>query len=662
VILNELVLHNFGVYRGRHTLELAPPSQRKPVVLFGGLNGGGKTTLLDALQLSLFGKRARCSTRGDLAYPDFLRNSTHRKVDPADGAAVELSFSHVAEGESHEYRVHRSWTTTGSGTRERVEVQRDGTHDPVLTDTWDDQVEAFLPQELSHLFFFDGEKIKALAEPARSAELLRAAVHSLLGVDLVDRLTADLVTVERRTKGDLGSDADRAEIAKLEQDIREIEARRADLVQLRGATQNDFDRRSAHLAALEQRLRGEGGDIFESRAALEAQRDEISGELAEIESELREIAAGELPLLLVRDQLNEILADGEIEDTARRAEVLGALLADRDGQLLDRARRAGAARDVLDAMTRWLDSDREHRATSKASPRYLAMSPEQLAALRVLVDAGLPDAGAGARRKLDRGDTLHGRIVQLDRKLAMAPDRDAIAHLLEARGAAKAELDAARSRAAELDAQLASIANEENGARVRLARLLEKRVAGDFERGDVQRMMRAASDVRDAMVGFKRAVVLKHVQRIEMLVLESFRALMRKSTLVQTLSIRPDTFELELRDRDGQQIPAKRLSAGERQLLAVSVLWGLGKASGRSLPAVIDTPLGRLDSVHRRHLVERYFPKASHQVLLLSTDEEINESQLERLRPYIGRSYRLDYDESKDATDVTEGYFWQVNR
>jgi DNA sulfur modification protein DndD len=100
-----------------------------------------------------------------------------------------------------------------------------------------------------------------------------------------------------------------------------------------------------------------------------------------------------------------------------------------------------------------------------------------------------------------------------------------------------------------------------------------------------------------------------------------------------------------------------RLSAGERQLLAVSLLWGLAKASRRPLPAIIDTPLGRLDSSHRRHLVERYFPHASHQVLLLSTDEEIGGEYLDAIRPSVGHSYLLEFNEAERSSTVKPGYF-----
>ncbi|MDJ0725148.1 MAG: hypothetical protein QNJ38_08565 [Prochloraceae cyanobacterium] len=107
-------------------------------------------------------------------------------------------------------------------------------------------------------------------------------------------------------------------------------------------------------------------------------------------------------------------------------------------------------------------------------------------------------------------------------------------------------------------------------------------------------------------------------------------------------------------------MPKHRLSAGEKQLLAISFLWGLARVSGRNLPIAIDTPLGRLDSSHRNNLVERYFPSASHQVILLSTDTEIGEQEVNMLRKQeaIASEYLLKYDNFKRQTKIEKGYFW----
>jgi DNA sulfur modification protein DndD len=144
---------------------------------------------------------------------------------------------------------------------------------------------------------------------------------------------------------------------------------------------------------------------------------------------------------------------------------------------------------------------------------------------------------------------------------------------------------------------------------------------------------------------------------MEVLMLDAFRTLLRKSDLIHGLTIDPETFVVTLTGRNNQILPFDRLSAGERQLLATALLWGLARASGRPVPTVIDTPLGRLDSSHRRHLVERYFPMASHQVLLLSTDEEIVGASHRSLAPFVARHYLLAHDEALGHTHIEPGYF-----
>jgi DNA sulfur modification protein DndD len=144
------------------------------------------------------------------------------------------------------------------------------------------------------------------------------------------------------------------------------------------------------------------------------------------------------------------------------------------------------------------------------------------------------------------------------------------------------------------------------------------------------------------------------------LITESFRFLLRKKTLVHRVEIEPESFAISLFDNAGLSVSKERLSEGEKQIFAVSVLWGLSRASARPLPAIIDTPMARLDAEHRNQLVDRYFPHASHQVIVLSTDTEIERQYFENLQPHIARAYHLNYDEAGKRTIAEEGYFWGV--
>jgi len=135
--------------------------------------------------------------------------------------------------------------------------------------------------------------------------------------------------------------------------------------------------------------------------------------------------------------------------------------------------------------------------------------------------------------------------------------------------------------------------------------------------------------------------------------------LLHKQQLFERVVIDPENFSINLIDQAGTVLPKDRLSEGEKQIFAISVLWGLSQASARPLPAIIDTPMGRLNSEHRNQLVERYFPHASHQVIILSTDTEIEEHYFEQLKPSVPRAYHLNYDEAGRMTIVEEGYFWK---
>jgi DNA sulfur modification protein DndD len=267
----------------------------------------------------------------------------------------------------------------------------------------------------------------------------------------------------------------------------------------------------------------------------------------------------------------------------------------------------------------------------------------------------------GVREKIHellhrRGELSHA-LVSVERKLSTVPEEDAIAPFEREREDLTAKREGLEQAQLRLKEDRARLEHELSRKEATLQRLREEATRRELEREDLARMSAHARIAQDTLHIFRDRVVAQHLVRIQESVEESFRHLLRKQTLVAGLRIDPKSYELELRDADENIVAPARLSAGERQLLAVSLLWGLAKAARRALPAVIDTPLGRLDSTHRRHLVERYFPAASHQVLLLSTDEEIRGEYLDALRPAVGRSYLVQYDEVARSSTITSGYF-----
>jgi DNA sulfur modification protein DndD len=169
--------------------------------------------------------------------------------------------------------------------------------------------------------------------------------------------------------------------------------------------------------------------------------------------------------------------------------------------------------------------------------------------------------------------------------------------------------------------------------------------------------MERAAKIQDALNEYKQVLIGKKIEDLQTAVSEYFNLLSRKKKLHRRIAIHPVTFAVTILDNQGRTIRKQELSAGEKQIYAVSMLWALAKVSGRPLPMIIDTPLARLDRDHRALLSEHYFPKASHQMLILSTDTEIDEQHFSLLRPAVARSYELAFLPEHNRTEIRDGYF-----
>ncbi|MFF3623948.1 DNA sulfur modification protein DndD [Streptomyces sp. NPDC002467] len=669
MLLRKITLEEFGAYRGRQSLDLTP-KKNKPIILIGGLNGCGKTTLLDAIQLALYGNRARCSGRGTKAYETYLRESINRKADPSRGSAITLEFTVMAGGHEHYYRVVRSWHIGGKTLKEFLNVYVDETYgqrvkaqpsavpeskfNRLLSEGWADHVESLLPLEIASLAFFDGEKIESLANPERAASVIESAVHSLLGVSTVQQLRNDLLALQRRQK--LSDEEQhlldniRAQEAERDAALAQHDVAYQELAQSR----SELGKAQRTLESLEKTFADEGGELFTRRVELENDKKQTVAQLAQVRGELTQLAAGPLPLLMVKPLLDDVRRQADSEQEAQQSAQVLEVLEERDQWLLDLLPDAARA-EVIEQ----LEGDRAERAARTQLSVDLRLPHDALAQLSVLDELLKRDIERSAQL-LERAAELAEQLDQVDRQLAGVPAQDKVEALQVARDEQIVEVtrrEAARDRA---EAKLEDLKRRREHVTTLLERAHKEFVRTKVKAEEVERIIRYSEKARETLERFGSALLKRHISRLEVAVLQSFKVLMRKQALVHDLRIDTDKFTLTLTDADGEPIDPARLSAGERQLLAVSLLWGLMRVAGNRLPSVIDTPLGRLDSRHREHLVDRYFPNASDQVLLLSTDEEIDEYLLGRLEKSIAHTYTLVHDDTEFTTAVVEGYWWNA--
>ena len=655
MLFEKLVINNFGIYKGRHEVELAPKSKKKPIILFGALNGGGKTTFLDSILLALYGKFAKCSNRGVLGYQEYLGQTIQKDTDPRIGASVELQFVHDREGSQDRIRVIRSWLSTGKNIKETVEVYLNGEFDSFITERWYEYVEEFIPLQISSLFFFDGERIESLASSNKSRELIRTGLYALLGLDVIERLTQDLVTIEKKQIIKTKNKQEKVLIEELSQQIESFKNDRSDISQQLASTRNKIQQIDNTIDSLQKEYKNQGGDLFDKQEAIEAEKKVVEKDLDEVKTTLKDLASGIAPLVLVKDLLDRASKQSKKEQEAKRQIQLKSELLKRDRAIIAFLKKSDSNTEVISSLDDFLKNDRKQKSDAGKLDIYLNVNPEVFSCVSV-------EAQTDLQNRIQRAVTLSNfkqqELESIDFKIAAVPDKGTLKKITGKLSNVRDEKSNAQATILFLEKEYERVDRIISDKESKYLKMLEADTDQTYADISNERILKHSKKLRDTFSEFQRRAIGSQLKKLEKLILESYTTIMNKDDLITNVRIDPDTFQLSLIDKSQKLLSPERLSAGERQLLVISILWSLSKASGNVLPSVIDTPLGRLDGKHRQLLVENYFPNAGQQVILLSTDEEIDNRHFQRLKKNISHSYLINYEKSKSSSVINKGYFW----
>jgi DNA sulfur modification protein DndD len=661
----ELVLKNFGPYAGTQTINLRPEKDGNPcpVILFGGMNGGGKTTLMDAIRLALYGGRAQCSTRGNLSYSDFINQCVNRHTPPLEETRVELTFEQVQDDQLTQFKIVRYWKKPDIKDTLSIliysEIVKDWWSDKAITNTWDEYIETLLPVGISNLFLFDGEQVKELAELETPPEFVVGAIKSLLGLELAERLAVDLEILAGRKRKEIAGKKDLAALEKIEATFQEISNKKQFATEEQASLKNKLEKAQTNQQKASDKFIYQGGKIAGDRSQLDRQLNDYRNQADKTRLAMMELASNMLPLALISPLLTAAKTQAETEASQQQAKIAQNVIKQRSDRLLNYIAEISLNPQQLDKIQDFIreeDRELEQQAATDAPP-WMNADNSNIQQLENLLGYQIKAEETLVAQQIAEITHIETEIDFTDRQLAAAASPEAYEKLEEeVRNAQKAvviaaaALESANSSIAELDKELAKTQKQ-----------LESYSSEYITIRNSQHVIASIAKAQNTLKLFKEKLTLKKLNKLEIEITDCFRYLLHKSDLVHRVAIDTDTFSLSIYDPEGKPVPKHRLSAGEKQLLAIAFLWGLARVSGRQLPVAIDTPLGRLDSSHRNNLVERYFPSASHQVILLSTDTEISKVEYDKLQELeaIAHSYLLNYDSTKRQTTVEPGYFWE---
>ncbi|HBL13613.1 MAG TPA: DNA sulfur modification protein DndD, partial [Cyanobacteria bacterium UBA11162] len=404
MIFLELVLQNFGPYLGRQIINLRPETNdsTRPIILLGGMNGGGKTTLMDAIRLALYGSRAQCSTRGNLSYSDFLTQSVSRNTPPTEKTRIELAFEVIQDDKPTILRIVRYWTKEPKDGKDTLGILLDEEWpDKALANTWDEYIENLLPLGISNLFLFDGEQVKELAELETPPPLVVGAIQSLLGLELAERLSVDLDILANRKRKEIANAKELATLEEIEQKLT--------------SQKDELDIATQELAALEAQLKRaeeqqrlasekfiyEGGKIASDRSQLETQYKEFTTQVEKARQEMRELAAGSLPLALISPLLEQAKVQADQETRQHQAKIARDVLKERDQRLLNYIKNLSLTSKKVDQIKSFLDTENhelEEEISNYQDP-WLAADNEALTSLENLLNYELNTNKSRAKQK-----------------------------------------------------------------------------------------------------------------------------------------------------------------------------------------------------------------------------------------------------------------------
>jgi DNA sulfur modification protein DndD len=666
LILNKIILTDFGLYRGEQEIDLSPKRTRS-IILIGGMNGAGKTTLLEAIKLCFYGQSWSSGMTSRSKYESYLKGRIHRNPNALlqpSSASIEVEFQVGEVSGVHLYAVKRSWTAKAAGKiTEYFVILKDGQLlDEVSEEHWQDFVRDLIPSGISQLFFFDGEKIQQLAEDDTDQATLADSIKSLLGVDVIERLSSDLAIFRSKVFKASGSSETETQLGSIEKALHEIEKeeekRKIELQQHRSAATE----LQAKINHVEEQIAALGGNFAKRRGQLSNTRAELKAKIGTGEEAIRDLAANVLPFCLIPELGAALKGSLKREEAVKNSKVLrDAILIIRQNVHVKLAESMALSRSRLDSKQREeLHSELEQAIVDAIdlpeegdTDTVHNLSPEQADQLLVALEQA--QSSVPVLKRIARELELAYRELQkVERDLKNAPTDESIRPFFQELSSLHQQQAEANLAALECDKRLKEISLSMDEKRRMLSKLAETLAASEGRAESIRR----ASQIQLALEDFKTTLIEKRVEQLQRYLTEAFNLLCRKKDALRGALIDSRIFSVVLLDRYGRPLLKSELSAGEKQIYAISVLWALSKTSGRPLPTIIDTPLARLDGDHRRALAQHYFPFASQQTVILSTDTEIDQAFFEELQPNVARSYRLEYSEIENATSIRSGYFW----
>lgn len=401
-----------------------------------------------------------------------------------------------------------------------------------------------------------------------------------------------------------------------------------------------------------------GGAFAQTKAQEKQKVDALLKDKERLEKALRQECDGPLPYALAPTILSRLLQQITDETQIKQAKSFEKELSQFLTQLRNDIafRSEGTGKIADEAIT---DNLKEYMATKPKGDLLFDISEREAGMLQQSIEQDSKKAWQRFDLYRTQLSETEQQLEQAAANIARAPEDDQLMELFEK----LRELDKQREKQRQKYLSLLEDAKRIKQQQLDCVRQVQKMHDVARSQHGLSCAFKNAQETINLLDRYSDVLTQARVKTLSANFEIAYRKLARKEDLQLSAHINPETFDVELIDEQGSVIKRKLLSAGEKQIYAIAILEALAKTSGRDLPVIIDTPLGRLDSQHRDKLINHYFPFASHQVVLLSTDTEVDERYfVDQLRDDISHAYEIVFNAHTKSSALKPGYFWELTK
>mgnify|MGYP005789071259 FL=1 len=694
--IKQLTLNNIGSFAGEHTFLFQTNDPQKQIVLIGGRNGAGKTTLFDSIRLCLYGYKLYGYRQNSQTYTSKIKRLINDKVKTTSPATAGITLQILIEdGYANSiFEINREWTLNGNALKENLCVYKDG--DLLSTEQmqdFDNYLMQIIPPALFNFHFFDGEKVSNFVFDRANGQAFRKAFLQICSLDTFDLIEEQLRYNTRTTKGDSHSLVEEEYETAREKRAKAKEAYTIAFQRMENV-QEEIDALQDQIAILDENMRKYGGIENHDWKLYEKEIQEEEAKRNELRHILKTAANDVIPFVILKEQLEALKIQLTVEEKLKRNRLLKDKFSDPhlkeklQQELVDFPYTEISDRFML-ALYKTLRED-----IPENKIEFLKISENDSMELLAKIHhyqnydvQSLLDAEKSLEKSLAHTKELR---AQMDSKEVIDSN-----HYLLQKNELLMRLDALRQQSlAEKDCLL---------QKESMLQTTEKVYQKAYEKYRAMLKEKSVSDMAArALLAFselKQNLYVKYISQVEEAFSRNFHNLISKTDLIDGIYI-DSAFEIVaykmqevdiahvskqiqeygeeyLRSNIGERaykiiqdcnssngkiiVPIKveqHFSAGEHQIFVMALYQSLAEIRTSELPFVIDTPLARIDSEHRRNILVNFFSRLPGQVIILSTDEEINNEGLSVLSPKISDVYLIEHQENS-TTSVHKGSYFK---